>query len=176
MNYKIKNILLGVVFILLLAAFFKLLIKQVVPQSSELKTLNNQKQSLAVIKQQIQMYSHTNEKLNKDLNLISSEGKQSKKDLLNTINMLSAAHNLQIVSFQPPHIYSANQKEELLSYFIIIRGDFKDMIKFLYSIEASYSFLSIHKIEIQKKTDYKAKKYFLDMLLIVQQYQKTSTL
>lgn len=172
MDYKIKNILLGIVFVLLVAVFSNLFLGRVMQQSTELKTLTSHLQALATMKQQVLTYSQTNERLNKDLNLISSEEKYSKEDLFSNINALSVSHNLQIVSFQPPHIYSANQKEELLSYFITIRGDFKDMIRFLYLIESSYSFLFIQKVEIHKKVDYKSKQSFLDMLLVVQQYHK----
>lgn len=171
MNYRAKNILFAIAFLLLLIVCVKLLMNQFAEKSIELKKMNNQLQTLNSIQKEILIYSRTGEKLNEVLSSMNTRGGYSQENMFDNINNLAIENGLQIIAFHPPYIYSLNEEEELLSYFFTIHGNFKDMIRFIYLAESSYPFWAVRTISFQRKTDYQSKENFVEMILLIQEYR-----
>lgn len=135
MGYKNKNIILGVVFVLLSAIIYRFAIKKTINHKEQLLHLKKEKDLLNNASSQIAYLQNKNRNLEailqKDNISVSSSFQQI---LLQKINKYATENSIEIIRFKEPHIFKNNELQ-IVTYQFALKGSFVALLSFFSDIE-----------------------------------------
>ncbi|MBL4568343.1 MAG: hypothetical protein JKY69_01295 [Flavobacteriaceae bacterium] len=167
MNYKHKNRLLVIGFIVMLVVAYKLAIQKTVESKSMLLSMTNEKEllrnasnSMSLLKQQ-DIYLDS---LLKSYDISSNSSFQ--QVLLQKITRFSKENKLQIIAFNEPHTFVSNGTK-LSTYAVEVKGYFIPLLQLVQFLEQQQlgELVSIH---FEKKKNYRINRNFLTCKLLLQ--------
>jgi len=91
-------------------------------------------------------------------------------NLLAFLNGRAEADQFTIVAFNEPHIVQS-ENHNVTSYQFELRGSYKSLEHVLYALEQQQSFGTITHVDFTKKRDYRKRKDYLELLVIVENVQ-----
>lgn len=170
MEYKKKNILLLVSFVVMLLVSYQLAIKKTVElkkrvaiQKKELSLLSNAQERLVFLKSQNSVLDSILK--SKEISIASSY----EQTLLNGVTKHAKKHSLQIIVFEKSHVH-VNDDFQTRTYTISVKGTFADLFSFHQDIEKDRLGI-IQSVQFLKKRNYRTKKEEVSCDILIQKIE-----
>lgn len=122
-------------------------------------------ESLSTAPQEIKIISEKLNTIDQNLNTKSSLLQDTRDDLLEAISNYCIKNNIKVFSYPKLHLHK-NKSFRIESNTIILKGDFKNLLKLIYHMETNVSFSRIASLryytELNRKT--KREELYLEMI------------
>lgn len=172
MSLQQKNIALLAGFIILLWLAYILSISKTFEIKNKYSTLNDQKEVITNIPQQLNYLNQQNAHYDTLLeeNKISTTS-SFQNNLLQIINSFSDANALKIVAFNEPHTFIKNDAI-LKTYSFRVKGNYGNILKLIYEMEQGANYGKLISINFDKKKNYKTNRTFLECQILLQRVER----
>jgi hypothetical protein len=164
-NFKNKNMLLLLLFLLALLLCYKLAIFNTLAFRKEYLSLKKEEQLFKNIPQQLALLTKKEMYLDSVLKKWDMNNSTMENNLLRVVNKQAAQNNIKVIDFNAPHISS----ESVLTYIFTLEGSYVSLVKIIHDLENKRNFGSISHLSLEKKRHYRSKKNYLQALVFLEQ-------
>jgi len=166
MNYRTKNTLLIIGFILALIICYKFAFSKTVDIRNEYITLMQQEELLKNTPKQLSLLKQKQHYYDSLLVKYQLKEGSLQNNLLKTINKFADSTNIKVIDFLEPHTIQKNNLE-IRTYQFSLEGDYKNTIKLIYKLEQETKFGEIINLEFQRKNNFKTGHVFLQAKVVL---------
>ena len=169
MSNSLKNKLLVGGFVILLFLCYKFAIANTFALKSEhsklskeQKIFENTPKQIAILKKKEQYYDSL-------LTKYKIGGTSLQNNLLNTVTSFSKDHNLKVVAFSEPHVFS--EKSLIINtYSFTVEGHFNNILQLIYTLEQHTKYGEVISVSYEKKKNYRTGKSYLQAKIVLQSF------
>jgi len=170
MNSKSKLILLITGVVLLLILSYSFAFSKTIDLKKEYKALNQKAELIENRPKQLAILSLREIYYDSILTSKNLGNTSLENSLLKVINKEANLNNLKVIDFNDSHNYE-NQSKILNTFDFSLQGQFTDLLKVIYVLEAENSFGEIVHLAFEKKRNYRKRKDFLTARIFLQQIE-----
>ncbi len=131
----------------------------------ERKLFTNVPQKLTRLKQQNLFY----DSILKSKKIVVESSFQN--NLLKTITTFADSTNINVVTFNNPHIFKTDNAI-VTTFSFKLKGSFSNITRLVYQLEQYYKLGKIISVHFEKKKNYKRNRHFLECTVLLQQVQQ----
>lgn len=167
-NFKNKNILLLLLFLLALLLCYKLAISNTLTLRKEYLSLKKEEQLFNNIPQQLALLSKKEMYLDSALQKLDLNNSAMENNLLRVVNKEAAKNNLKVIDFNAPHT-SAEGNNNVMTYIFTLEGSYTSILKIIHDLENKRNFGNVAHLSLEKKKDYRRRRTYLQVLVFLEQ-------
>lgn len=165
---KLIALIFGVVTTLFLC--YGLAVSKTIALKKEYSVLSTQTKSLQDVPRQKAVLSLRMKHYDSILSTMNLENTSIENNLLRIINIEAQQNNLKVLDFNDSHTF-VEETKTLNTFDLTLQGDFTNLLKTIYTLEAENSFGEIVHLDFQKKRDYRKRKDLLSARIFLQQIE-----
>lgn len=165
---KLIALIFGVVTTLFLC--YSLAVSKTIALKKEYSVLSTQTKSLQDVPRQKAVLSLRMKHYDSILSTMNLENTSIENNLLRIINIEAQQNNLKVLDFNDSHTF-VEETKTLNTFDLTLQGDFTNLLKTIYTLEAENSFGEIVHLDFQKKRDYRKRKDLLSARIFLQQIE-----
>lgn len=169
-NSRRKNLALVALFFLVMLLSYKLAIRKTIDVRKEYLSLKAEEESFQNLPQQLALLSKKEMYLDSILRKLDLGNTSMENSILRTINREAAKNNLNVIDFNPPHVFQQNGTDHT-TYNFTFRGNYTDILKALYTIETQSKFGEVSHLNFLKRKNYRTRKPFLEATVFLQKLE-----
>lgn len=167
-NFKNKNILLLLLFLLALLLCYKLAISSTLTLRKEYVSLKKEEQLFKNIPQQLALLSKKEMYLDSVLQKLDLNNSAMENNLLRVVNKEAAKNNIKVIDFNAPHT-STEGSNNVMTYIFTLEGSYASILKVIHDLENKRNFGRIAHLSLAKKKDYRSRRIYLQVLVFLEQ-------
>ncbi|MFK7750499.1 MAG: hypothetical protein AB8B65_19060 [Kordia sp.] len=128
----------------------------------EQKIFQNTPKQIALLKKKEQYYDSL-------LTKYKIGGTSLQNNLLNTVTSFSKKHDLKVVDFLEPHVFS--EKSLIINtYSFTVEGHFNNILQLIYTLEQRTKYGEVISVSYEKKKNYRTGKSYLQAKVVLQSF------
>jgi len=166
-NFKNKNILLLLLFLLALLLCYKLAISNTLTLRKEYLSLKKEEQLFNNIPQQLALLSKKEMYLDSVLQKLDLNNSAMENNLLRVVNKEAAKNHIKVIDFNAPHT-NTEGSNNVMTYIFTLEGSYASIIKVIHDLETKRNFGSIAHLSLEKKKDYRNRRTYLEAVVYIQ--------
>lgn len=167
MTYKKRNIILFGLTLLFFFLSWSLAISETFMLSNQIDTYNHELEVIKNAPIQIAKIESELAQLEGESQVLYSGVLDFREGLLRELTSLCSEYNVKLLSF-PEYLMQSQQDIELATSIVLLKGDFKNLIKLLYEFETNTSIGKISSADFYVKESRTTKKRDLYLTLYIQ--------
>ncbi len=166
-NFKNKNILLLLLFLLALLLCYKLAISNTLTLRKEYLSLKKEEQLFNNIPQQLTLLSKKEMYLDSVLQKWDLNNSAMENNLLRVVNKEAAKNDIKVIDFNAPHT-NIEGSNNVMTYIFTLEGSYASIIKVIHDLETKRNFGSVTHLGLEKKKDYRNRRTYLEAVVYIQ--------
>jgi len=169
-SYKRKNIILGIVFVLICAFAYQFSIKKTFNYKKQFEDIQGSLEQEKLIKQNILQLTQHKAYLDSLVKIHKITTTNLQNELLTSLNSFCETHDCEIASFEEPHVDSIGNIENTYNRFSL-RGNYKQLINTIYELEYGKNLGQLVSVSFETKKDYKRNNIYLTADILIKNTQ-----
>ncbi|MDO3695885.1 hypothetical protein QVZ41_13625 [Wenyingzhuangia sp. chi5] len=169
MKYQTKNKVLVIGFVVVLILCYQLAISNTVVLKNTYHNLKEEELLFKNTPKQLSLLSQQKKYYDTLLKKYQMDGGSIQNNLLKKINSLSQEHQLKVVEFLEPHVFSNNEMM-IKTYQFTVEGDYNAIIKLVNHLEQQTVFGEIINLHFEKKLNFRTNKSYLQAHVLLKSY------